>query len=94
MFILNTNNIIFLCSENTPQDDDEDAFDVKNLMNKFKNIGNEEGKKIDTETRAELEALKSGVSFLKIISVSKYNESRIMILFEGKGCEESIREGR
>ncbi|KAF8372171.1 tag-273, partial [Pristionchus pacificus] len=51
--------------ENTPQDDDEDAFDVKNLMNKFKNIGNEEGKKIDTETRAELEALKSGAKDAK-----------------------------
>ncbi|GMT23583.1 hypothetical protein PFISCL1PPCAC_14880, partial [Pristionchus fissidentatus] len=50
--------------ENTPEDD-EDAFDVKNLMNKFKNIGNDDGKKIDNAARAELEALKSGAKDAK-----------------------------
>ncbi|GMR47635.1 hypothetical protein PMAYCL1PPCAC_17830, partial [Pristionchus mayeri] len=50
--------------ENTPEDD-EDAFDVKNLMDKFKNIGNDDGKKMDSEARAELEELKRGAKDVK-----------------------------
>uniref|UniRef100_A0A8R1I094 LIM zinc-binding domain-containing protein n=2 Tax=Caenorhabditis japonica TaxID=281687 RepID=A0A8R1I094_CAEJA len=54
--------------ESEPQEDDEeDAFDVKNLMNKFKSIGETGGKttKANTEQRAELEALSSAAREFK-----------------------------
>ncbi|CAI2352375.1 unnamed protein product [Caenorhabditis sp. 36 PRJEB53466] len=53
------------------EDDDvpeqEDAFDVKNLMNKFKSIGESGGQsaKANTEHRAELEALKTAAKDFK-----------------------------
>ncbi|CAI4228399.1 unnamed protein product [Auanema sp. JU1783] len=43
-----------------PSDEDEDAFDVKNLMNKFKNIGeNSASSQANSEQRAELSALRT-----------------------------------
>ncbi|CAD6196757.1 unnamed protein product [Caenorhabditis auriculariae] len=41
------------------EEEGEDAFDVKNLMNKFKSIGETTAVKTSSEHRAELEALKS-----------------------------------
>ncbi|CAI5449331.1 unnamed protein product [Caenorhabditis angaria] len=45
---------------------DDDSFDVKNLMNKFKNIGESSTSKVSqSEHRAELEALKSAAKDFK-----------------------------
>ncbi|ULT93455.1 hypothetical protein L3Y34_003148 [Caenorhabditis briggsae] len=49
-----------------PEEQDDDAFDVKNLMNKFKNIGESGNQKTQTsEHRAELEALKTAAKDFK-----------------------------
>ncbi|PAV58661.1 hypothetical protein WR25_10043 [Diploscapter pachys] len=45
--------------------EDPDAYDVKNLMNKFKNIGESSNKAMTSEHRAELEALRSGAKDVK-----------------------------
>ncbi|EGT53979.1 hypothetical protein CAEBREN_32819 [Caenorhabditis brenneri] len=52
--------------EDNGPEDTEDAFDVKNLMNKFKNIGESGNQKTQTsEHRAELEALKTAAKDFK-----------------------------
>ncbi|EFO88399.1 hypothetical protein CRE_11414 [Caenorhabditis remanei] len=52
--------------DETPEQEDQDAFDVKNLMNKFKNIGESGNQKTQTsEHRAELEALKTAAKDFK-----------------------------
>ncbi|KAL6737288.1 hypothetical protein Aduo_010943 [Ancylostoma duodenale] len=53
--------------EDNDELEDEDAFDVKNLMNKFKHIGESSAATtaISAEQRAELEAIKSGAKDIK-----------------------------
>lgn len=53
--------------EDDAPEEDDDAFDVKNLMNKFKNIGESGAQtaKSNTEHRAELEALKTAAKDFK-----------------------------
>uniref|UniRef100_A0A1I7UV16 LIM zinc-binding domain-containing protein n=1 Tax=Caenorhabditis tropicalis TaxID=1561998 RepID=A0A1I7UV16_9PELO len=46
-------------------EEDSDAFDVKNLMNKFKNIGENQKTTTSSEHRAELEALKTAAKDFK-----------------------------
>lgn len=53
--------------DSADEPEDEDAFDVKNLMNKFKKIETGDGSeaKMSNEQRAELEALKTEARNLK-----------------------------
>lgn len=51
--------------ETSSEDDDENAFDVKNLMNKFKNIQDSGSSKVERTNLEELEALRKQAKNLR-----------------------------
>ncbi|EGT54008.1 hypothetical protein CAEBREN_32820 [Caenorhabditis brenneri] len=80
--------------EDNGPEDTEDAFDVKNLMNKFKNIGESGNQKTQTsEHRAELEALKTAAKDFKAKFENREREEAQKRLEEERLAEAAASQG-